>query len=127
MDNLTNRQEIIIDQGVRSFRASDIELEKLGKTTFIENPNHITVLKRIPEYFKTNKLFTLMVLAFNYGEMKGRECERDMIKWNASATFQWMKVYYQENGCFPDNEADLWKWEKTYVHELEAKEGVSNA
>lgn len=127
MNNLTNRQEIIVEQGIRSLRTSDIELQKLKETSSTTNPNYITVLKRIPEYFKTNNLFVLMVLAFNYGEMKGRECERDMIKWNASATFQWMKIYYEENGCFPDTEADLWKWEKEFVNELEAKEGGVHA
>lgn len=126
MDNLINRQEPLIYRGAKVLRPSDIELEKLEQTAFTENKNYIRVLNRIPKHFNTSDLFLCMMLAFNYGEMKGRECERDMIKWNASATFSWLKLYHQENGCFPDTEADLWKWEKTYLHELEAKEGVVN-
>lgn len=120
-------RETLIYCGSKTYTWSDKELEKLSKTNFTENPNYMRVLRKIPEYFRTNDLFTCMMLAFNYGEMKGRECERDMIKWNASATFSWLKLYHQENGCFPDNEADLRKWEKAYVHELEAKEGVVHA
>lgn len=124
MDNLINKQEIIIDRGIRSYRTSDIELQKLKETSTPTNPNYITVLKRIPEYFKTNNLFSLMLLAFNYGEMKGRKCERDMIKWNASAIFGWMKLYHKENGCFPDTETDLWEWEKEFVKELEEHHNI---
>ena len=119
MNNLTNRQEIIVEQGIRSLRTSDIELQKLKETSSTTNPNYITVLKRIPEYFKTNNLFVLMVLAFNYGEMKGRECERDMIKWNALATFHNMKSYAQvHNGQLPKTLNDLKDWEE------EVKKGV---
>ena len=127
MDNLINIQEPLIHCGAKVLRPSDIELEKLEQTAFTENRNYIRVLNRIPKHFNTSDLFLCMMLAFNYGEMKGRECARDMIKWNASATFSWLRLYHQENGCFPDNEADLRKWEKAYVHELEVKEGAVNA
>ena len=105
----------------------DEQLVILGKATFTDNRNYQRVIRAIPEHFGSNDIFACMMLAFNFGEMKGRECERDKIKWNASATFSWLKLYHQENGCFPDTEADLRKWEKAYVHELEAKEGVVHA
>lgn len=126
MENLNNRQEPTVYCGSKVFKASDIELEKLSKTSVTDNRNYLTVLGRIPSYFETESLCACMLLAFNYGEMKGRECERDMIKWNALATFEWMKVYHEENGCFPDTQEDLWNWEKAYVNGLEMKEGVSN-
>lgn len=116
MDNIIN--EPIIHRGSKSYRVSDIELEKLGETTVTNNLNYLKVLKRIPTYFETDDLFMCMSLAFNFGELKGRECERDMIKWNALATFEWMKTYYNKNGCFPDTQKDLWEWEKAYVYKL---------
>lgn len=119
--------EILIHRGSQTYTWSDKELEKLGKTTFTEKPNYMCVLKRIPEYFGTNDLFMCMMLAFSYGEMKGRACEAEKIKWNAGATFGWMKIYYEKKGCFPDTEKDLWDWEHEFMNELDAKEGMSNA
>ncbi len=127
MDNLINKEVQIYSVEDAFIKWDSIELKKLGKTHFIDNQNYRRVLRKIPEYFRTNDLFTCMMLAFNYGEMIGRKCEAEKIKWNASATFSWLKLYHQENGCFPDTEADLRKWEKAYVHELEAKEGVVHA
>lgn len=117
-------KEPLIHNGKQVIRFSDIELQKLGKTSFTQNKNHIAVLNKILEHFETDDLFVCMMLAFNYGEMVGRRCERDLIKHNALATFQWMKVYYKENGCFPKTQKELWDWEKEFVNELETKEGV---
>lgn len=107
-----DREPLIICSS-KAFRTSDIELQKLGKTSIIENPNYITVLKRIPKYFNTSDLVMCMMLAFNYGDMKGRECERDLIEWNASATFYNMKSYAKfHNGKLPETFNDLKEWEK---------------
>lgn len=97
------------------------ELERLDKATITNNVNYIKVLSSIPQHFQTDDLFICMLAAFTFGNEKGRECEKDMIKWNASATFQNMKVYHQENGCFPKTQRELWEWEKEYVNELEKK------
>lgn len=85
-------------------------LKELATMPFTENFNYIRVIRSIPTYFDTNDIYICMMLAFNFGNARGRECERDMIKHNALATFGWMKRYHKENGCFPDTEADLWKW-----------------
>lgn len=116
--------EILIHRGSKTYTWSDKELEKLSKTNFTENPNYTRVLRKIPEYFRTNDLFICMMLAFNYGEMIGRRSEAEKIKWNASATFGWMKIYYEKNGCFPDTQKDLWDWQKRFVEELERTEGA---
>lgn len=117
MDNIIN--EPIIHRGAKSYRASDIELEKLGETTVTNNLNYLRVLKRIPTYFETDDLFMCMSLAFNFGELKGRECERDMIQCNALATFYNMKSYASlHNGKLPKTFDDLKKWEEEYHNKL---------
>lgn len=117
MDNIIN--EPIIHRGAKSYRASDIELEKLGETTVTNNLNYLRVLKRIPTYFETDDLFMCMSLAFNFGELKGRECERDMIQCNVLATFYNMKSYASlHNGKLPKTFDDLKKWEEEYHNKL---------
>ena len=117
MDNIIN--EPIIHRGSKSYRSSDIELEKLGETTVTNNLNYLRVLKRIPTYFETDDLFLCMSLAFNFGELKGRECERDMIQCNALATFYNMKSYASlHNGKLPKTFDDLKKWEEEYHNQL---------
>lgn len=112
-----NVEMIVIHNGQKILRPSDIDLEKLGKTPIIENRNYLNALKRIPDYFNTNDLFTCMMFAFKYGENKGREYERDLIKWNALATFEWMKKYFKDNGYLPETQKDLYNWEKRYLCE----------
>ena len=105
--------EPIIHSGSKTYRASDRWLKELGETTITNNRNYLTVLRRIPSYFETEDLFLCMSLAFNFGELIGKECERDMIKWNALCTFNNMKIYAQEhNGELPTTFDDLKKWEK---------------
>ncbi|MCI9093139.1 MAG: hypothetical protein HFF36_05035 [Coprobacillus sp.] len=117
MENIN--REPLIHSGAKVFRPSDIWLEELTKTQIIQNPNYITVLNRIPEYFDTNDLSTCMMLAFNFGEQRGRECERDLIKWNVSACFYNIKVYaHEHNGQLPKTLNDLKDWEE------EVKKGV---
>jgi len=95
------------------------QIKLLGETTIINNPNYLKVIKAIPTYFDTNNLMMCMTLAFNFGEMKGRECERDLIKWNASATFYNMKSYASEhNGELPDTFKDLKNWRKEIVSQV---------
>ena len=97
----------------------DEQLVILGETTFTDNRNFQRVIRAIPENFGSNNIFTCMMLAFNFGEMKGRESERSKIKWNATATFQNMKSYAQvHNGQLPKTLNDLKDWEE------EVKKGV---
>ncbi|WP_050637684.1 hypothetical protein [Candidatus Stoquefichus sp. SB1] len=92
-------------------RISDIWLEELGKTTIPGIPNYITTIKRIPEFFNEENLLMCMILAFNFGELRGRECERDLIKRNASACFYNMRSYADaHNGELPNSQEDLKKW-----------------
>lgn len=89
----------------------DEQLAILGKTTFTDNRNYQRVIRAIPKHFGSNDIFACMMLAFAFGEMKGRECERDMIKWNALATFQNMKSYAQvHNGQLPKTQKELKEW-----------------
>lgn len=91
----------------------DDQLTILGKTTFTDNKNYQRVIRTIPEHFESNDIFACMMLAFNFGEMKGRECERDKIKWNALATFHNMKSYAQSHdGQLPKTLNDLKDWEE---------------
>ncbi len=97
----------------------DEQLAILGKTTFTDNRNYQRVIRANPEHFGSNDIFACMMLAFNFGEMKGRECERDKIKWNALATFHNMKSYAQAHeGQLPKTLNDLKDWEE------EVKKGV---
>lgn len=94
-------------------------LKELTAIPFTENLNYIRVIRSIPKYFKTNDIYMCMMLAFNFGNARGRECERDMIKWNALATFHNMKSYAQvHNGQLPKTLNDLKDWEE------EVKKGV---
>lgn len=127
MDNLTNIKEPQICYCGQGVRFSDTELKKIGETTFTQNKNYVEVLNRIPEHFDTDDLFVCMMLAFNYGEMVGRRCKRDLIKWNSLATFQWMKMYHEENGCLPKTQIQLWDWEKEFISKSKVEEGVCNA
>ena len=102
-------------------------LNEIKKTSYTENKNYINVIKQIPMYFKTDNLFKCMMLAFNFGELRGRECEKDKIKWNALATFQWMKTYYDEKGYLPDTLEDLETYEKEFLNNLGMKVGDHNA
>lgn len=94
------------------------QLELLGKTTIPDNSNYLKVIRAIPQYFKSNDLFMCMITAFNFGEMKGRECERDFIKWNALATFYNLKAYANlHNGKLPKTFNDLKQWEEAYYNQ----------
>jgi hypothetical protein len=102
-------------------------LKELEKTAFTENMNYIRVIRSIPTYFNTNDIYACMMLAFNFGEQRGRECERDLIKWNALATFYNMKSYaYTHDGKLPETFNDLKEWEKErkkYHEQLAERDG----
>lgn len=92
-------------------KSSDRWLEELAETKPIDNLNYRTAIKRIPEYFETNDLTTCMMLSFKLGELRGRECEADKIKWNALACFENMKFYAREhNGELPKTQQELKDW-----------------
>lgn len=122
MENLEKCKELVVEQGIKSYSQSDRWLEELKEKSAIENPNYISVLKRIPSYFKVSDFYKCMMLAFKFGESRGRECEKDLIKNNASATFSVMKLYHQVNGCLPKTEKEMWKWEKEFLCTLEMEE-----
>ena len=88
------------------------EFERLKELSMTDNKNYIKVLERIPSHFKAeDDVFKCMMLAFSYGELKGRECERDQIKWNSMATFYNMKTYASKhNGELPKTPNDLKEW-----------------
>lgn len=93
------------------------ELERLEELPMTENKNYIKVLEKIPSHFKAeNDVIKCMMLAFSYGELKGRECERNQIEWNSTATFYNMKIYASmHNGELPKTLDDLVKWEKEII------------
>lgn len=99
-------------------KTDEIELKELSKTTIPQNQNYIEVLKRIPDYFNItagNEIMGL-ILAFNYGEIVGRRCEKDLIKWNALATFYNMKSYASKhNGELPKTQQELHEWLDDYI------------
>lgn len=112
-------RESLIYSGSRVYTQSDKELEKLSNLSFTENRNCIRVISRIPEYFETNDLFTCMMLAFAYGDDRGRFCERDLIKHNEFALFYSMKTYASlHNGELPKTPKDLEQWKNEIVKEL---------
>ncbi len=91
-------------------------LKELEQLPFTENENYIRTLKEIPKHFESENLFFCMMLAFNFGEQRGKACERNKINWNAIACFQNMKFYaHKHNGELPKTYNDLYK----FVEELE--------
>lgn len=114
-----NKQETMIHSSSKVYSISDIWLEELGKTTIPCNPNYITTIKRIPEFFNEENLLMCMILAFNFGELRGRECERDLIKRNASACFYNMRSYAKaHNGELPKSQQELTAYvNRGYCHE----------
>lgn len=96
-----------------------IWIKELEQLPFTKNENYIRTLKEIPKHFESENLFFCMMLAFNFGEQRGRSCERDLIKNNSLATFQWLKFYFNENGCLPNSLNELWIWKKEFAKELE--------
>lgn len=94
-----------------AYRISDEWLQELAKTTIPSNANYITTIKRIPEYFNYDEPLMCMILAFNFGELRGRECERDLIKWNALACFYNMQSYAKaHDGNLPKTQQELMAW-----------------
>ncbi len=90
-------------------------LSNLDNTPFTQNKNYINVIQNIPTYFGTNNLYFCMMIAFNFGNLIGIKCERDLIKWNSLATFQYMKLYAKDHdGKLPKTFNDLKEYEKQY-------------
>ena len=92
-----------------------MEIDKIKETNMSLNKNYIRVLNKIPKHFKLDNDLEKMILAFNYGEMIGRKCEKDTIEWNAFACFQTMKMFYKLNGKLPQTQQELQKWKDSYL------------
>lgn len=93
-------------------------IKKLSNTSL--NENYIDVIKAIPDKFNVQgDIDKAMLIAFNYGEMVGRSCERDMLKWDNSAIFENIRTYASiHNGNLPNSLDDLAKWVNDFVSDI---------
>lgn len=93
-------------------------IKELSNTSL--NENYIDVIKAIPDKFNVHDdIDKAMLIAFNYGEMVGRSCERDMMKWDNSAIFENMRTYAGfHNSNLPKSLDDLIQWVNEYVRSI---------
>lgn len=109
--------EIYENMGIAEFyeRQDAALLEKLSTTPPTENTNYLRVIEKIKKQFKESA----PIVCFNFGMMKGRECEKDLLTWNATATFHNMKTYASHhNGVLPDTQKELHEWIEATCKEL---------
>lgn len=87
------------------------QLEELSSQETEINQNDIQTIKKIPAYFNSDDPVKNMILAFMFGKSRGRECERELIKWNALACYHNMITYSKmHSGALPESYQDLITW-----------------